>query len=110
MKRESNVVDLIGYKRQKQERELDELKSSIDRIMREKGIEPQVPGYVHPDQCSDMVYTAGTYSLQGTQFTLLDCLSNLNWVSSILMSIGHFEAANKIDNVAVQLCNEMEEQ
>ena len=101
----SNLVNLADYRKEREERELEELRAAIDRIMEEKGIEPQEETHY---EIYDPTQTAGTYSYNGQPncwATYNDCIAQLTWTSNILMSMGHFEEANKIDNLVVQMCN-----
>ena len=106
----SNLVNLAEYRKQRQEQELEALREAIDRIMEAKGIEPQEE--VHYE-IHDTVYTAGTYSPgytpHNSRASYGDCISQLSYVSSILMSMGCFEEANKIDNIVIQMCNKPED-
>jgi hypothetical protein len=120
------LINLADYRKKREEQELEDLKNAIDRIIEENGIEPQDPiQYEIYDPTKTIGTMTGDYDgilteaeLQSLYFDsslagsypqglsdIESCISSLNWVSSVLMAMGHFSEANKIDNIVVGLCN-----
>ena len=99
----AKVVSLADYRRKKSEEELVKLREELEDLIGELEIVPE-PYFV--PVTSDYTLSSGSMSfgaLANYSPTVDDCVLDLYFVSSILKSLGKYEASNDIDKIVDKL-------
>ena len=126
MIKDTKVVDLMAWKRRKEEEELDALRAKVNEMIEEysEELEPQMYPSVYTDASLGTIDWLNLFGLNYTGYdskvntglnthadivlepTKESCTRTLAWVSYVLSDMGMTEASNMVEDVIRHIDNE----